>query len=63
MLRGSTAGLRSRPADTDESDRDHERPRHFTPFMISIRSVGVRRYATPSNRSSPFFSVTQFLRL
>src|SRR5262245_51248399 len=41
------AGLRSRPADTDESDRDHERLCISMPFMIPIRSVGVRRCAAP----------------
>src|SRR5438046_6310432 len=41
------AGLRSRPADTAESDRKRERLRCRWRFVFSIRSGSARRFATP----------------
>src|SRR2546427_8949874 len=57
---GSTAGLRSRPADTDGSDRKPRTKPDSRCSWFPIRFVRVRRFATPSNRSSPF--VLCFLR-
>src|SRR5262245_13192402 len=48
--RGSTGGPAQRAGHTDGSDRNHEWPHDSEPFMIPVRSAGVRRFATPSNR-------------
>src|SRR5712664_704928 len=57
---GSTAGLRRRPADADGSDRKPRTTNDSRCSWFPIRFVRVRRFATPSNRSSPF--VLCFLR-
>src|SRR2546427_6261779 len=50
---GSTAGLRSRPADADGSDRKPRTKPDSRCSWFSIRFVRVPRFATPSNRSAP----------